>query len=65
VRVLVENLGWFPVRALLVKLGGRSDLAGEPRKNVDATLTKLKLAAAPNPSAQPQKPKTGPGFADE
>ncbi len=60
-RLLLENLGWPPARALIKSLATRKDLPAALRDQLAAAMKKLGIANAPDNPPQP----AGPGFADE
>jgi hypothetical protein len=64
-RLLNENLGWFPVRAMMAGLANRKDLTAEQRQLVSDALKKFGIAEAPNPSRPAPQPPRSAGFADD
>jgi hypothetical protein len=65
VRLLTENMGWSPVRALFSTLAERNDLNANQRVLVNDALKKLGIAPKPHTSSGSAPQKAGPGFADD
>lgn len=65
-RLLLENMGWPPVRGLLTALSERGDINPDQRGRIADALKKFGLTAAPPKTGPaPEKPRPGPGFADD